>query len=315
MSVPIGGPLDGKRVLLLDDALRPVPPGLVGELYLGGAGVARGYVGRAGATAERFVPAPSGPPGARVYRTGDLARWSADGRLEFAGRADGQVKLRGHRIETGEIDAVLRADPPGPAGRDRRTGAPGRATARLLREAVRRCGGRPRHGALLDRARDRLPAYMLAGHGGGRGPAAPDPQRQAGPGRAAPRSSPRSLFAAPEGARPPRTPAHKLLAGLVSELLGVPDVPSTRTSSGSAGSIQAIQLAAAAQRAGLAITTPDVFRTPPSPDSPPSSRTTGPSLQRTGSRWTTRTTWRCADAPSCTGCANAAAHSTGSSSP
>ncbi|MCM3812990.1 amino acid adenylation domain-containing protein [Streptomyces sp. DR7-3] len=262
VSVPIGGPLDGKRVLLLDDALRPVPPGSVGELYLGGAGVARGYVGRAGATAERFVPAPSGPPGARVYRTGDLARWSADGRLEFAGRADGQVKLRGHRIETGEIDAVLRADP---RVRQAATVAQEHPGGRRLVSYVRPSGGAA-DGldtvALLDRARDRLPAYML--------PAtvvAVDrlPLTRNGKlDRAALPALESAVAVRSAGGGPaPRTPAHKLLAGLVSELLGVPDVPLDQDFFRLGGdSIQAIQLAAAAQRAGLAITTPDVFRTP-----------------------------------------------------
>ncbi|RST05416.1 amino acid adenylation domain-containing protein [Streptomyces sp. WAC07149] len=109
--VPLGRALPGTTLRLLDGDLNAVPDGIVGEVHIGGPGLARGYEGRPGATAGRFVPDPYGPPGTRLYRTGDLARLLPDGLLEFTGRADRQLKLGGHRVEPAEVEAVLGADP------------------------------------------------------------------------------------------------------------------------------------------------------------------------------------------------------------
>ncbi|MFE9245778.1 amino acid adenylation domain-containing protein [Nocardiopsis sp. NPDC006938] len=128
-TVPIGRPLDNTTVLVLGPDGLPVAPGVPGELYVAGEGLAHGYAGRPAQTAERFVPDPHGPPGGRLYRTGDVVRHAPSGELEFLGRADDQVKIRGVRVEPGEVEAVLREHPgvsavavtarPGPDGQTR----------------------------------------------------------------------------------------------------------------------------------------------------------------------------------------------------
>ncbi|QRN93140.1 amino acid adenylation domain-containing protein [Archangium violaceum] len=159
--VPIGRAIPGARVYVLDERFQPVPVGVPGELFIGGAGVARGYLGRPELTSERFLGDPfDTTPGARLYRTGDRVRWRKDGVLEFLGRQDGQVKVRGFRIETGEVEAALAAHPGlrevAVAARE-----DGRGGRRLVGYVVPHQNPGPGADALRAFLRERLPEYMV----------------------------------------------------------------------------------------------------------------------------------------------------------
>ncbi|WP_370416330.1 amino acid adenylation domain-containing protein [Streptomyces fradiae] len=153
-TVPLGLPLTGVRLYVLDAALRPVPTGAPGELYVGGAGVARGYAGRPAETADRFLPEPAGPPGARMYRTGDRVRRNADGSLAFLGRADHQVKVRGHRVELEEVDRWLRSV-------DGVDGAAAVVTGARVSRLVAFVTGTPDARAVRAHLAEHLPAHMV----------------------------------------------------------------------------------------------------------------------------------------------------------
>lgn len=225
---PIGSPVDNTQVYVLDAAMRPAPVEVAAELYVGGAGLARGYLGRQGLTASRFVANPFGQPGSRLYRTGDLARWRADGELEFVGRADGQVKLRGFRIETGEIEAVLRghlavrdvAVVVRKAG-DGDTSEDGRLVAYHVPEEGQRAGD----AELREFARERLPEHMVPAsfslieripvNANGKRDLAALPDQEV----SAPDDEP--------GQVAPRTPAEELLADIWAGVLGTDRVSVT----------------------------------------------------------------------------------------
>ncbi|HTR92098.1 MAG TPA: amino acid adenylation domain-containing protein [Trebonia sp.] len=165
-AVPAGRPAGPARIMVLDGQLNPVPPGGSGEIYIGGLGVARGYIGRPVLTAERFVPEPGGEPGSRMYRTGDLGRWLTDGILEVAGRMDRQLKVRGYRVEPGEIETVLAGHPDvdqvsvvassSPSG-DTRLVAYYTPTHAAAQTALHH----PRAASLRRFLLDRLPSYMV----------------------------------------------------------------------------------------------------------------------------------------------------------
>ncbi|MFD5532033.1 amino acid adenylation domain-containing protein, partial [[Kitasatospora] papulosa] len=212
---PIGLPLDGARAYVLDTALRPVPAGAEGELYVAGPGVARGYLGRPGPTATRFVADPFSGAGARMYRTGDLVRRDPDGTLHHVARSDQQIKLRGHRIEPAEIEAVLRSDDSVRAACVVvREDLPGDRT--LTAYVVPAPGHTPDPDLLASYVGRRLPAYMV--------PATVqclDALPLTANGKLDRSALPAPATAPATGNRAPRTAHEEILAGLFADVLGV----------------------------------------------------------------------------------------------
>ncbi|WP_263990082.1 non-ribosomal peptide synthetase, partial [Mycobacterium conspicuum] len=250
VAPPIGSPVPGAALFVLDQWLHPVPTGVVGELYVAGTGLAGGYVGRAGLTASRFVACPYGAPGDRMYRTGDLVSWRPDGQLRYLGRADEQVKIRGYRIELGDVQAALaaadgvkqavvivREDRPG----DKRL--VGYATGALDPAATR--------AALAER----LPAYMV--------PAAIvalDALPLTVNGKLDARALPAPEYTDVERYRAPTNATEEFLAGIYAEVLGLERVGVDDSFFELGGdSILSMQVVARARAAGVTCKPRDIF--------------------------------------------------------
>lgn len=212
-TVPIGRPVANKRVYVLDSALRPVPTGVIGELYLAGPGMADGYLSRPVLTAERFVANPFGGLGARMYRTGDLARWRARGVLEFVGRASDLAEIRGFRVEPGAIEAAL-------------TGHPSVLQAaavvrdgRLVAYVVPADGQEVSVGALREQVSCLLPEHVI--------PSAVvvlDALPLTVGGKLDRQALPEPVFGAPSSGRGPRTAQERAMCALFCDILGLPEV-------------------------------------------------------------------------------------------
>jgi amino acid adenylation domain-containing protein/non-ribosomal peptide synthase protein (TIGR01720 family) len=256
--VPIGTPLPGTRVYVLDADRNPVPPGVTGELYVGGAGVALGYWRRPELTEARFVTAPWG--GGRLYRTGDLARRRPDGVLEFLGRADDQVKVRGFRIELGEVESVL-TEHPGVAAAAVAAPQDDRGRTRLVGCVVPGPGGAPSGAELREFLRRRLPEYMVPS-----GFVALDALPVTPNGKLNRRALPTDLSAVDTQTRyrAPSGPVETVLADIWAEVLGADRVGADDNFFELGGdSILSIQVVSRARAAlGAAVSPRQLFDTP-----------------------------------------------------
>ncbi|MBW3651026.1 MAG: amino acid adenylation domain-containing protein, partial [Actinobacteria bacterium] len=255
--VPIGRPVWNTGLRVLDDRLRPVGPGCTGELYLAGVQLARGYLNRPAMTAERFVADVAGGAGTRMYRTGDLARWRDDGALEYLGRVDQQVKVRGFRVELGEVEAALSACR-GVAQAAVIAHGEASAERRLVAYVVAHPAGEARAEDLREELANRLPEFMVPGAF-----LFLETMPLSANGKLDRRALPAPDFAAQATAGDPRSPAEEVLCRLFAEVLALPRVGVDDSFFALGGdSVRAMLLAGRARRAGLDCTTTDVFECP-----------------------------------------------------
>ena len=251
---PIGAPVSGAAFFVLDGWLRPVPAGVVGELYVAGRGVGVGYWRRAGLTALRFVACPFGQPGARMYRTGDLVCWGTDGQLQYLGRADDQVKIRGYRIELGEVQTALaRLDGVEQAVVIAREDRPG--DKRLVGYVTESVTGTADPAAIRTQLAERLPVYMV--------PAAVvllDELPLTVNGKLDTRALPAPEYQAVDHYRAPASPVEEILAGIYAQTLGLDRVGIDDSFFDLGGdSIRSMQVVARARAAGLTCRPRDIF--------------------------------------------------------